>query len=617
MRSEWKRTTRLKTLDVLAGVLVACQSALALINPHFTPVHLVEQSEAIIGLTLYPGETNGVLTGTVVRVFKGTEKASPSNVTIELGDMPEDEGQTVWQTVRQASPMEALLFIGASEAGTAKAFLHYGGQWAELAMRQDGIRGVTTRTTMDQTWAGSTDMLARGVEYTLTEPNPDFPSHTAAEWRLQKKICQLEGKVHIALPVRLDPKAPVVLHLGMEKGDRIYRWIPDEEDPVEITATLTLKARSICAVWGDLDSDGKSDLLSWDGAMLWLHSRRGGHTFQAQALDLGNALKDGCVSLSLIDVGTKGKPGVLVGTRGKPLLLFPSNGSWTVQPLPTPEATFLPSGQPGPLVVADLDGDSLPDVLQAFVTASLFFKGKGGGVFAPPVRIELARGDDGVPFLGDFDSDGRLDIFCAAMDSCRLWQNNGERKFTELLKHSGEAAYKCGGGAIGGATCDFNNDGRQDILVLYGDQAPQLFFNRGFRSFGDARELIPDIQQIDAEEIAQQAGCIGDFDGDGTQDMMLVMKRGELLSFMQKPDASEKVSLHLSLRPDGYMGPVTVIGYHGGFCLGAHTVTAEAKEVLIGQPGPRAVRLKWKVPGENPIERDVLMEKTVQTFVLR
>lgn len=593
-------------------------TARALINPNFTPIHLIEQSEVIVQMKVNPAEKGLALAGDVKRVFKGGEKAPKGTVTMSFDGMPDDEGKEVVKAVKDAPDMDALLFIGAVEKGVAKAFLHYGGQWVELASGKDGIKGTTTKTIMEQTWAGSTDMLAKGVEYALKEPQPDFPSKTGAEWRLQKKVSKLDGKVFFAQPVRLDPKSPVVLHLGMEKGDRIYRWKPGQEDPADATAELKLAAKSLCATWGDFDGDGKYDLVSWDGSKLWLSVRKADGIAPAKALDVGDALKDGCVSLALVDVGTKGRPGLVAGTGSKPVLItIKGDGSCAAQPLQDPNKPLVNPGKPGPLVVADLDGDALPDVLQMFSAVSLFFKGKGAGLFEKPVRIDPGCGDRGVPFTGDYDGDGRLDIFCAGMDKCRLWQNEGGLKFTEWLKKSGEAAYKCGGGAIGGTTCDFNNDGRQDIFVAYCDQAPQLFFNRGFRSFGDAREITPDIQKIEADDISQQAGCLGDFDGDGTQDMMLVMKGGELLSFMQKPDPADKVALNLSLPADGYAGPVAVTGYLGGYCFGAQNVTAGAGEIIIGQPEPRAIKLKWQLPGEKPVEKEVMIEKAAQTFVIR
>jgi hypothetical protein len=49
---------------------------------------------------------------------------------------------------------------------------------------------------------------------------------------------------------------------------------------------------------------------------------------------------------------------------------------------------------------------------------------------------------------------------------------------------------------------DFNNDGRQDIVIGYSAAEPRIFFNRGFRSFGNAasinmgwKELLPGVSQ--------------------------------------------------------------------------------------------------------------------------
>ncbi|MBA4388976.1 MAG: hypothetical protein C0404_13425, partial [Verrucomicrobia bacterium] len=190
-------TARAWKLAALLGVvtMLGPSPGFALINPNFTPIHLIGQSDFIVQMNLKMSDKPGVLSGEITRSLKGGAKAPVGAMRISLAELPEDEAKSVSTAVTESPGLLALLFIGAPEKEVSKCFLHYGGQWMELTSSKDGVKGVTTKTNMEQTWAGGTEMLARGVEYALKDPQPDFPSKTGAEWRLQKKIAKLDGKV--------------------------------------------------------------------------------------------------------------------------------------------------------------------------------------------------------------------------------------------------------------------------------------------------------------------------------------------------------------------------------------------------------------------------------------
>ena len=110
---------------------------------------------------------------------------------------------------------------------------------------------------------------------------------------------------------------------------------------------------------------------------------------------------------------------------------------------------------PAPCVVADLDGDGLPDVLAPFANGSLLYRGTGIGRFARPVRCAIfTDGEHGRATVGDFDQDGLLDVFTVPAEATvvndvtiqasggpRLWQNLGGGRFEDRIGLSGEIAY--------------------------------------------------------------------------------------------------------------------------------------------------------------------------------
>jgi len=302
--------------------------------------------------------------------------------------------------------------------------------------------------------------------------------------------------------------------------------------------------------------------------------------------------------LSVLDVGPDG-PGLLVGAAAAPRLLRPKGG-YKPQPLDTGKAFLGKLGKGGLCLVGDLDGDSFADVLQMFEKGGLFYKGSAPGQFAPAaaLAVGLGPGRSGA-CLGDWACDGRLDVFAAASDSCRLWHNRGGMTFIDLLGRSGEIAYISQPFGFGGQACDVNNDGRPDVFIAYASRSPHIFFNRGFRSFGHSHQMDLEQQALLPEAgKGIQAGCVADLTGDGAQDMVLVTLDGQVVVFPRESvddPACVRAALPLGA---GHAGPVTVTGYAGKHCLAAWNVSAGTAEAFFGHGEVKQITLKWRLPGK-------------------
>jgi hypothetical protein len=610
-----------RNICVVALLLASAGTATAIINPNFTPIHLIEQAETIVQLSLEPsaGQAES-LTGKPLKAHKGKAPAGP--VAIDLSKMPENEAKEVSDVVRANPGLQAMLFVGGGDQ--AKVYLHLAGRWVELARAGDAFKGVSGKPDLEATWAGGTEMLIRAVEYAVSDPQAEFPVVPGIRWHAQQKSAVIEGRVFSARAISLDGKPPQILHLGAERGDRLFACPAGKTDLVDVTARHKMTARSAVSTWGFFNRDDRPDLASWDGNRLTIHLQNADGTFREQSVDTGQHLKSGCLGLAVIDGSDKGSPALLASTPDRPVIIVMKDGAApTCTALSAPaddaDAAGKDPGTPAACLVADFDGDGTADVLQMFPATTLFHRGTGPAAFAAPTRLKPGCGPGGKAFAGDFDADGRLDIFCTAQDRCRLWENSEGLAFREVLDKSGEAAYKCDSGGIGGMTCDFNNDGRQDLLLLYGPMGPQLFFNRGFRSFGYGLDICPTVQNMDTEDAGQQAGCLGDFNGDGTQDMALVLRQGELMSFFHTPDDFDATALLVSLPADGSLvGPVTVTGYSGKRCLGAWSVVAGSAEALFGAREPGEIQLQWRLPGGRTAEHKVQIEAGGQhRFVIR
>jgi len=216
-----------------------------------------------------------------------------------------------------------------------------------------------------------------------------------------------------------------------------------------------------------------------------------------------------------------------------------------------------------------------------------------------------------ISFTGDFDADGRIDLIVAGEDGPLLLWNLGGGMFQEVVSESGELAYRFYPYITGGALCDINNDGLQDLLLQYPAMRPQVFFNRGFRCFGYAEQLEPadEAPYADAFFEGQQGVAVGDLNGDGAQDMALVSRNGQLWIMFR--DTSKGDNLGVTVIVEGSAGPVTVTASDGKRALGAQAVSV-ATPGFFGKLNRGPLNLEWQFPGGKKQSRQVVVLKPEQ-----
>src|SRR5439155_548940 len=120
--------------------------------------------------------------------------------------------------------------------------------------------------------------------------------------------------------------------------------------------------------------------------------------------------------------------------------------------------------------------------------------------------------------VGDFDNDGRPDMYVTNFGRNILYHNKGDGTFEDVTGRAGVAG---GGWSTSAAWVDFDGDGRIDVLIANDSYPQQLFRNLGNGRF---REMAPEAG-IAYDDDARTYGGMGvdfaDYDNDGWPDVLI------------------------------------------------------------------------------------------------
>ena len=610
-------------------ILVICLSTVALINPNFTPVNLVEQSQAILVLHMSE-EKDGQYKATVGEVFKGEFK----DKTISLGFSDtslKEQAEKIKGQFKGAENNIALLFIGnmdtsgkgesSQEGESLSAFLHINGTWAIFTRHGAVWEFKKEDVKMKEVWRGGTDMLLQCCRYVQSNPNAEVPTAANAEWGETKEVATLDDRINTIYPVAINPDSTKQqIFIAADFGDKLYEYDEDADEFVDLSESIGLQSRSKISTWADCNKDGKLDLVSWNGETVALYVRDEKGNLSA-AKDI---MKTDCLSLDVMAYTAAKDLGLVIGTNSGPLVVDVKTNEVKEVFSPTGELNN-DLGVAGPCLIADLNSDGHLDVLHLYSAGSILYKGKGLGSWSAPELSSIKLGDaPNGAFTADFDADGHLDVVTYGQHDggVGIYQNHGNFKFAHANGLSGET-YNVGKGVHAGMLGDINNDGRQDFVVFYSDTSeeprdPQIYFNRGFRSFGFAADLnLSETSMLYDAASGQQAGCWADLNNDGAQDVVLVDVNNSLGVVFRNNAQEDALCLNIAVPTNGeYVGPIKVTAYNDDRNLGTWNINQSSPGARFCAREAGEFKVQWQIPGMELQEETVVVEEGSKRFLL-
>jgi len=528
------------------------------------------------------GESDHVLVGRLAKVDAGARTAVAAmdralkgklefkKVLMNIAIGPAHHAEYVMKRLRPDAPV--ILFYKHTEENIA-SLVHAGGIWFQLfAKDRPGQRQKVwwrmshVEIYMNRTYNGHTPDLIRLTQDVLAkrvkDPKPD-PTVPTLELKKRPKPVKAaigkgsKGGFHRRLRFAHDGGAeirgicwadvdgdelPDVL-LCRQRADVLLTGKPG--GLVDSTSRLGLSGGSRSAGWADYDGDDHPDLLT---SNFRVFANVGGALREKPKLlpAPGRRNPEGA---GWIDYNADGRPDVLITNGQYGIRLYENTGTkpgWfrDVSDKAGLGAKGLGVGNGDFIACFDADNDGYTDFFYN-LGGGVLARNAGDGTFKPEPRCGIKLTQPGYKrglAVGDFNNDGRLDLFVPGPGRAQLYRNNAGGTFTDVIGRAGDLA-KAASASFGAAFGDVNCDGCLDLLVCHPKRAARLYLGDGKGRFTDVSKRLG----ADALKGAM-AASFADVDADGDPDLVANLPGQIVLAFNDVP------------RPAGF-APVTV-GVH-------------------------------------------------------
>jgi hypothetical protein len=331
----------------------------------------------------------------------------------------------------------------------------------------------------------------------------------------------------------IDLNGDGILDLALSSADGLQVMLGKPgltfDAPTPYAAGSTISLYAVTGFFSDMDRDGHSDFIATGPNAVYISYGTAAGSFDAPVLAQSGA---SIYTAKAADFDGDGFPDVVtIGPPGINYLHGKGDGTFA-----SPVSVALPAGytntssasSTNDLLLGDFNGDGKKDLLVpiGIFSDSLLFLGNGDGTFAPAIVIPAqilpnTSLSGGGAVVRDINHDGKDDIVQLAQTSIDTYLSHGDGTFRVV----NSAFTNSGNQNPGGAYADLNGDGIVDALIFFGDHSI-VFTGNGDGSFTSTgtnpSTNIPSIDGITLSTNVPSMTAVGDFDGDGKQDVALV-----------------------------------------------------------------------------------------------
>jgi enediyne biosynthesis protein E4 len=407
---------------------------------------------------------------------------------------------------------------------------------------------------------------------------------------------------------------------------------------------------------GDYDGDGFPDLYVSQYPRSILYHNNGDGTFTDVTEKAGVAAPGMATSAVWFDYDNDGRLDLFVGrfgnfekstnivcmsglhTRvyckptpylGRPCWLFHNNGDGTFTDVSKQTGIAAMPAKAWGVVAADINNDGWMDLFVSNDTLPNFlFVNREGRFEEIGLLSGVGLSTFGLPRSGmgvdaaDFDQDGWIDLFVSNVDheQYSLYHNHRDETFNDLApgSHIGAATMLMSGWGV--KFFDYDNDGNLDLLLCNGhpdpsveQRFPGLKYELPLLLFRYDGKVFEDVSAqsgpLFSRSLAGRGLAVGDFDNDGSVDLLIVTNDGPpLLARNNIGRANHWLGVHLV----GTRGNIDAIGakltYQAGdlqrhvFKVGGGSYLSSHDPRIVLGFGSNAkldwLEVKWPKPGD-------------------
>lgn len=449
-------------------------------------------------------------------------------------------------------------------------------QRSKAALPPEGARGFTDVTTA----AGITFVHSFGDEKfsNLVEAVGSGAAWLDYDQDGNLDVYLTTGKYNSTISKGEAPKVKPLNRLYRNRGDGTF------EDVTDKAGVGCADCYSMGVTVGDYDNDGFPDIYIANYGPNTLFRNRGDGRFEdvSERAGVGDPRcsaaatwldydRDGHIDLyvgNYIQFDAKynlyyapdGFPGPLAYAAESDRL-YRNRGDGSFEDV-TEKAGITAAGRAMSVAAADFDGDGFDDIyVSNDAMENFLYHNQGGKRFveeALPAGVAYNNAGDSTAHMavdfGDYDGDGRLDIFVSDSSISSLFHNDGDNLFTDVSVAAGVGRHSAQFVGWGSFFFDFDNDGDLDIFKVNADlsrlfgQEPQLFENLGGGKFRDDSEPLGDFFR---HEWMARGAAYGDYDNDGDLDVIIVNLNSPAVLLRNDGQRNAWITLHLKggMRP--------------------------------------------------------------------